>query len=643
MIWNDRSHDRPTRRTFVKTVAGAGLLGGITDVAGAQEQRFELDCSMAGWRATAPADIRGEINPTLELEAGTTYVIEWTNTDGFEHNFVVADREGNQLLRTGTVEEAGRSQIVKVTATEQMTRYFCEVHPATMRGNIDIAGREEESSPYDEEYEAIGPGESIGLERVAEGLVAPLGFETAPGLDDRQFVLDQPGQVRVLEEDGLREEPFIDIDGRIVDLGNEELRGYDERGLLGLAFHPEFRENRRFFVRYSAPRRPGTPEAFDHTDVLAEFRAAEDFESADPGTERTLWEVPSPQSNHNGGAVCFGPEDGYLYTSIGDGGDADDTGEGHVEDWYRPNEGGNGQDTTENLLGGIHRLDVDSEPSETSRNGGGGTAGDEGDRAYGIPDDNPFVGSDAGRDEYYAWGFRNPRTMSFDARGRLFVGDAGQNRFEEVSIVERGGNYGWNVKEGARCFSTDRPSAPADEVTGCPDATPEDVRGGEELLDPVIEYPHRFRTTAFIDGSVVIGGHVYDGDAIDHLQGKYVLGNWSGRGVVQRDGEIFAATDPNAGDGDGNGGSGGTDTAGGQGTWTLEELVVEGSRNGKLNRYVYAFGEDQAGELYVLTNTTFRPEGSGGEVYRLVPSGEGDQITDPGPLPGLGDEGDDGI
>lgn len=597
MTRKDRSVEQSSRRTFVKITA-AGLFTGASKIVGAQEQTFEFDGAMGGWQALAPSAVEGETNPTLELEDGETYVIEWTNADGFEHNFVILDRDGNELLRTDTIQEAGQTQIVRFTATAEMTQYICEIHPETMRGDISIAGREEEEPPYDQEA-VVPTGESIGLERVADGLTAPLGFETAPGLEDRQFVVDQPGRIYVLEEDGLREEPFLDIGDRIVDVGLQELNGYDERGLLGLAFHPGFQENRRFFVRYSAPRREGTPEDFDNTDVLAEFEAAEDGESGDPDSERTLWEVPSPQDNHNGGAIVFGPDDGYLYTSIGDGGNADDVGTGHGDDWFDTNDGGNAQNTTENLLGGVHRLDVDG----------------EGDQAYGIPDDNPFVNSDAGRDEYYAWGFRNPRSMSFDSDGRLFVSDAGQNRSESVYLVEKGGNYGWNVREGSHCFSTDRPSAPPEDVSNCPNSTPDEVRGGEELVDPIIEYPHRFRTTSFIDGSVVIGGHVYEGDAIDHLQGRYVLGNWSGRGVVEPDGEIFAATEP--------------DAEGDAGQWSLEELVLEEADDGQLDRYVYAFGRDQDDELYVLTNVEFRPEGSTGEVYKLVPAGEGEQLPEP--------------
>lgn len=606
---NDDRNLRPSRRALLKgTVPTTVLVSGCSDLlegdnqpdgqspedgeirSGDVEQTFEFEAAMGGWVSTAPSDIEDAVNPTLDLEAGRTYEIQWTNMDGFEHNFVVLDTGGTELIRTGTIQQAGQTQVIRFTATEEMTQYMCEIHPSTMRGTLSLAGREEDPTPYDQA--AVVPvGDSVALETVADGLNAPLGFVTAPGLDDRQFILDQPGQIYILQDDGLRDEPFLDIGNQVVDVGNTELRGYDERGLLGLAFHPGFQENRRFFVRYSSPRREGTPDSFNHTDVLAEFLATEDLEQGIPDSERSLWEIPSPQTNHNAGEILFGPDDGYLYTGIGDGGNADDVGTGHVSDWYDTNDGGNAQNTSANLLGGIHRLDVDSE-------------GDD-ERTYGIPDDNPFVDSDDGLDEFYAWGFRNPRSMSFDSDGRLFVGDAGQNRFESVYLVEKGGNYSWNIKEGSHCFSTAQATAPPDEIGSCPDSTPEDVRGGEELHDPIIEYPHRFRTTAFIDGSVVIGGHVYEGDAIDHLQDKYVLGNWSGRGVVEPAGEIFVASQP--------------DDASGDEQWTLETLIIEGSSDGKLGRYVYAFGQDQGDELYVLTNGEFRPEDESGEVHKLVP------------------------
>ncbi len=668
-----------SRRTFLKAAAASGTLAAVGGVAAQEPETIELEAYIEGWEGVSPSAIEGEENPTLDLEPGRQYRVVWTNADGFDHNFAVLNADGDQVVRSEVMGEQGATQTVEFEATEEMAEYFCEVHPGTMRGRIAIA---EPRSRRD-----VPEGDSIGLQQVADGLNAPLAMETAP--DGRRFVVDQTGQIYELTDDGLADEPFLDVSDRLVDLGLVQLRGYDERGLLGLAFHPEFEQNGRFFIRYSAPLRDevipegavpvetdrfgggaagdgaagnatnATDDAtnvtgnatnatgnvtnvtgnatnattgnetddgddvdkggeeqpgYDHTDVFAEYSAPGDRSSADPDSERVLWQLPSPQDNHNGGAIAFGP-DGYLHTSIGDGGDADDTGFGHVDDWYDGNEGGNGQNTTESLFGGIHRIDVDSGTSETSQNGGGEAAEGD-DRPYAIPDDNPFADGEEGFPEYYAWGFRNPWRMSFDSDGRLFVGDAGQNRFEEVDLVEAGGNYGWNVREGTHCFSTEDPSAPPEEVGDCPSATPDDVRGGESLRDPVIEYSHRHFTTAFIDGSVVIGGYVYEGDAIDALQDTYVFGNWSGEGVVEPQGQIFVASEAEADDGE---------------TWPLEELVVEGSEGGGLNRYVYGFGRDADDELYVLTSTNFQPAGGTGEVFRIVSPDEGEELPTPEP------------
>lgn len=451
--------------------------------------------------------------------------------------------------------------------------------------------------------EIVTDGPTIGLELVGEGFTSPVGFEVAPDDEDRYFVVDQLGQIHVLEGasngDGgplqLRDEPFLDVSDRIVEVsgGTGE---FDERGLLGLAFHPDFQENGRFFVRYSAPPDEDTPDDYDHTAILSEFTTADDEHStADPESEEILLEVPEPQFNHNAGAVLFGP-DGYLYVPLGDGGDADDTGLGHVEDWYDENAGGNGQNTTDTLLGGIHRIDVDADG--------------DGDRPYGIPDDNPFVDSDEGFDEYYAWGLRNPWRASFDSDGNFYVADVGQNLFEEVNIVENGGNYGWNVKEGIECFSTENPGEPGDE---CPSSTPEDVRGGEPLLDPVIQYPHLVGDEVL--GISITGGYVYEGGAVSELEGMYVYGDWS-RSFGTPNGSLFASPveeyEPS---------SDRTEDE----LWEIQELSVSDSANDRINRFVLAFGRDHDDELYVLTTARYT-DGETGEVWRIVPDGEGETI-----------------
>jgi glucose/arabinose dehydrogenase len=287
----------------------------------------------------------------------------------------------------------------------------------------------------------------IGLELVAEGFTAPVRIVAAPDDSGRLFVVDQTGQIWIIARDGtLLKEPFLDIQDRLVELRQT----YDERGLLGLAFHPAYAQNGRFFVYYSAPLREGAPQDFDHTARISEFRVlSQNAGQADSDSERIILAVDQPQSNHNGGTLLFGPGDGFLYISLGDGGAHNDAAPGHVADWYQFNEGGNGQDVTQNLLGSILRIDVDT--------------GDP----YGIPQDNPFVGRE-GLDEIYAYGLRNPYRMSFDRAGEygLLAVDAGQELWEEISVIVKGGNYGWNVKEGTHCFDAANPTEPPEQ---CPD------------------------------------------------------------------------------------------------------------------------------------------------------------------------------
>src|ERR687892_1944271 len=233
----------------------------------------------------------------------------------------------------------------------------------------------------------LGDPIDVGLKQVADGLTSPLTVIQPPDDSGRLFIVDQAGDIRILAADGtLLAEPFLDLRDKIVPLQ----AAFDERGLLGLAFHPHYADNGRFFVYYSAPLRDGGPEGFDHTSHVSEFRVSADPNRADPASERIILQVDEPQFNHNGGTVLFGP-DGFLYISLGDGGGADDVGLGHVEDWYEANAGGNGQDITQNLLGNILRIDVDA------------------GAPYGIPSDNPFTakpGCADGCDEIFAYGFR---------------------------------------------------------------------------------------------------------------------------------------------------------------------------------------------------------------------------------------------
>lgn len=401
---------------------------------------------------------------------------------------------------------------------------------------------------------------NVGIELVADGMTAPLALKAAPDGSGRLFVVDQAGMIWLLSADGQRQEqPFLDLRDRIVELEPD----YDERGVLGLAFHPQFAENGRFFVYYSAPLSENAPEGWDHTSHISEFTvSADNPDMADPASERLLLAVDEPQSNHNAGQIEFGP-DGFLYIPLGDGGGANDTDEGHTPGI------GNGQDIS-NVLGSILRIDVDS--------------GDP----YGIPADNPFVNTDGVPPETFAFGFRNPFHISFDRQGdgRLFAADAGQELYEEVSIVTAGGNYGWNIMEGAHCFN---PEAPETPPATCPDVGAQ----GEPLIAPVIEIDHS-------TGVVIVGGYVYHGASNADLQDNYVFATYT-VAPTYPGGGLFVARP--AADG---------------GLWSVDEIHVTNGDEGHVGGFIRALGEDANGELYVLASQNPGPAGNTGVIYRII-------------------------
>ncbi len=419
----------------------------------------------------------------------------------------------------------------------------------------------------------VEPESALALELVSEGLVSPVGFAYADDGTERAFIVDQVGRIWVLDREGNRlSTPFLDVSGELPPLSIN----FDERGLLGLAFHPNYSTNGRFFVRYSRPRdgEPAEscndPESFVvgcHSEVLVEYRVSNaDPNVADPDSQRILMVIDKPQFNHNGGQVAFGP-DGFLYTSFGDGGGANDNEEGHTPGL------GNGQDRT-TLLGKIIRIDVDR--------------GDP----YAIPEDNPFADDEDARPEIWAFGLRNPWRFSFDTGPgrRLFVGDVGQNRLEEVDIVAPGGNFGWNIKEGNQCFDPNAPDTPPQCAN---------INGGTgPLLDPVIEYAH-FDADGRPFGTAVIGGYVYRGLAVPSLQDRYIFGDFSSSFEVP-DGVVLMATEE------------------ANGRWTLGELPLGESGSGRIGRFILAFGQDVRGEVYVLTSDIAAPRGTGGRVFRIA-------------------------
>lgn len=415
----------------------------------------------------------------------------------------------------------------------------------------------------------FSPGFAIGIDLIAEGLVSPVGLNEAPDESGRLFIVDQIGVIRIILPEGtLLEEPFLDLSDRMVSLSPN----FDERGLLGMAFHPDFQNNGRLFVYYSAPLRPDGPDGWNHTSHIAEFTVSTDPNAANPGSERILLQVDQPQFNHNAGDIHFGP-DGFLYIALGDGGGANDTGLGHTPEL------GNGQDAT-NLLGSILRIDVDT--------------GDP----YGIPADNPFIGTE-GRDEIYAYGLRNPYRFSFDMMSDsplLIAADVGQNLWEEVNQIDIGGNYGWNIREGTHCFDPENPNVSPSE---CPDTGP---LFGDPLIDPVIEYGNINQLPDGL-GISVIGGYMYRGGGLPQFNGRYIFGDWSTSFNVP-DGRLFVATPRK------------------KGLWRIQEPKIVNNPDGRLGHYILGFGQDSSGEVYVLVTENTAPVGATGKIYKLSRPGE---------------------
>jgi glucose/arabinose dehydrogenase len=579
---------RPSRRRFLAaTAAGVTGLAGVGSITGARAQSqvetIRLGGETTGWVGREPSRIQGTINPTLELEVGTTYRLTWKNIDGRQHNVALLDSGDAVLQRTQFMSNEGETQSFEFTATEAMDEYVCQAHLSSMRGDIQLSSGSNstetttaESNKSEKGFFPTGP--TIRTDTLVDGgLTAPLGLEVPPGKRNEFFVIDQIGVIRRYGADGSGGDVFLDVRDQLINFDNlPEIKTIDERGLLGLAFHPNFADNRKFYIHFSAKSRPGTPENFTHTQVIAEFTANEDVTGVVADSQRTVLEIPSPYYTHNGGAIVFGPDE-YLYIGIGNGGGALESPK-QPNDWYGANLGGNGQDITENLMGSVLRIDVD---------------GRDGDRAYGIPDDNPLVGKE-GLDEQYAWGFRNPWRIGF-SNGMLTAADVGQNRYEEVNVVRKGGNYGWNVREGGQCFVATKGKDSFRQ--NCPTNTPSNVRGGEPLIDPVIQYPHTYETEGV--GVAVIGGYTYQNATIPALQDRYVFGDYSKNG--QPRGSLFAAT-PVEGD-----------------SWSVEEISIGNSENGELNAYLLCVARDNDGELYALTTDNLGVKGETGAVHRLRP------------------------
>ncbi|MBI5960614.1 MAG: PQQ-dependent sugar dehydrogenase [Chloroflexi bacterium] len=300
------------------------------------------------------------------------------------------------------------------------------------------------------------------LVTVASGFSRPIYLTHAGDGSGRLFVVEQGGKIWILKDDVKLSAPFLDVSTLVspAALGSD----YTERGLLGLAFHPNYAENGLFFINYTDR---------DGNTVVARYAvSADDPDLADPASAAQILYVEQPFANHNGGHLAFGP-DGYLYIALGDGGSGGDP-------------EGNGQNLA-TLLGSILRVGVDVETG------------------YVIPADNPFVTSDSARPEIWAWGLRNPWRFSFDrATGDLYSGDVGQGEWEEINFQPAaspgGENYGWNAYEGTDVYSGAEPAS--------------------DVVAPILEYSHGG------GGCSVTGGYVYRGEQIAGLQGYYFYGDW---------------------------------------------------------------------------------------------------------------------
>ena len=450
--------------------------------------------------------------------------------------------------------------------------------PSTVCGAIDPASIRIPCMISDPRPSGIPTGDiTIKVQEIESGFTAPILAVAAPTEENILYVVEQGGLVWQvdLNNPGARQ-IFVDFTEQVIEL-NES---FDERGLLGFAFHPDYPTNNTVFTYISKPFGTAAMVDFttlsdgetpDHVSVVSAWPVNQalptDSTLASLGDERELLVVEQPQFNHNAGTVSFGP-DGFLYISFGDGGGRDDVGVGHGDN-------GNGRDKN-NPLGAILRIDVDSSASEGRR--------------YAIPPSNPMVGED-GLDEIYAYGFRNPYRLSFEELSNgefnLMVGDVGQGDIEEVnriSSINPGGNYGWNYKEGSFFFifgengtfvSTDPPVG--SEV---PDT----------LIDPIAEYDHD-------EGISVIGGHVYKGLAIPELANKYVFGDFSRRFPLPGqapEGRLFYLDEND----------------------NQFEFAYES--NQAPNFYITGFGVDNNKELYVLSNEQLSPTSATGSLNKIV-------------------------
>jgi glucose/arabinose dehydrogenase len=531
-----------TARGFYSRESGIGvpvLEVGYTPAAGNSPPLVSITSPQNGASFTAPAVVVIEANAT--------------DTDGTVTNVVFLD--GTEPLgQDNTAPYSVQVELYPGTHTLTAVAYDNLGATGTSAAVTVTVGNTVINDPI---AERIPKGNlTIDLVTVAAGMASPVTLAAPDDSTGRLFVADQDGKVWVVNSSGNRlVTPLLDVSNRLVLLG-----AYDERGLLGLAVHPNFAQNQLIYTYTSetnlggADFATGLGSANNHQSVIAEWKvSAGNPNVVDPSSRREILRVDQPQSNHNGGAMQFGP-DGFLYVSLGDGGAANDSGAGHVP-------GGNAQDLNV-ILGKLLRIDVNGNNSANGR--------------YGIPASNPFVGAN-GLDEIYAYGLRNAFSFGFDRlTGGLYLPDVGQNKVEEVNIITAGGNYGWNLREGSFWFDATTGNTVSGPVRPPPAG----------MIDPIAQYDHD-------DGFAVIGGYVYRGTAVPGLAGRYVFGDWGSFGAPS--GRLFYLDETNG----------------------VKELRI-GLDDRPLGLWLKGIGEGPDGELYVLGNRWLGPSGNSGVLLKIT-------------------------
>jgi glucose/arabinose dehydrogenase len=445
-----------------------------------------------------------EFSPTnTSISHGDT--VRWTLVEG--NHTSTADTSSPKAWDSGVLTTMGQTFQVQFTEADGFGPfpYHCTLHSATMKDTI--------------RYQ-IPSVPALTTETVVSGLDRPVYATVAPGDYRRLFVLEaHTGQIEIVDlyTSTVNSTPFLDISGLV--------SGGPEQGLLGLAFHPDYEQNGYFYINYT--------DVDDNTQVVR-YQVSANPDSADENSAVTILSLAQPEPNHNGGWLGFGPNDGYLYISTGDGGGAGD-----------PNN--NGQDVT-SLLGKLLRIDVD------------------GGSPYAIPPDNPFAGAGMG-EEIWDYGLRNPWRCSFDrSNGDLYIGDVGQNEWEEISFhdaADAGGiNFGWRLKEATHCYDPPAACDPAGITT-----------------DPIHEISHDPGHCS------VIGGYVYRGCAIAGLDGTYFFADWCTGAVWSFRYDGMSKID-------------------------FQDRTTE---LGMGNFGITSFAQDHYGELYIVMQ--------GGEIYKIVPEG----------------------